>query len=153
MNDKELAKLQRAFRDNPAPAGSDCPDAEQIWQALAGTLKRAELEQIVKHIGVCSACAACWRLAHDLGAMAERADAVSAERVSSRRGFFSFAKPLAWAAGLAALAAVALVFIRPPASETGPVYRTMRQGAVESLLIRALEGLRKTLVPEMGDDR
>jgi len=27
------------------------------------------------------------------------------------------------------------------------------EGAVESLLIRALEGLRKALVPEMGDDR
>ena len=27
------------------------------------------------------------------------------------------------------------------------------EGAVESLLIRALEGLRKTLVPQMGDDR
>jgi len=62
----DLEALRAAFEARETPDASGCPDAERLFAAARGGLSAEERREIVAHTAACAACAAGWRLAHDL---------------------------------------------------------------------------------------
>lgn len=108
--DRSDERLRDAFtlpRDR-APASSDCPSDEEIWEAGRGELPRGRIDSVLEHLGGCPACSESFRIARALEG--ERA---AAQRVGS-------GPPRAWL-GLAAAAVliVGLIWLFPRVAE-GP---------------------------------
>jgi hypothetical protein len=95
--------LRRAFAApfRTAHESRDCPPSERLWESARGSLDRQEDDEIIRHVGECSACAAAWRAARELTA-GEVAPAVSRTRLATR---------LSWVAAAAAVVLVALIWI------------------------------------------
>jgi hypothetical protein len=109
-DEKELASLRNAFasgsQETPAPAV--CPAPEKVWDAVHGKLPADEVREIVQHTAACAACAEDWRLAHMMQGQEEAVEAVPAPlRFAPRSVSFHRLRTF----GLAAAAALALVFV------------------------------------------
>src|SRR5688572_10616665 len=63
--DDDVARLRAGFaaRSAAVPAGHECPDPGQIWDAACGLLAAEERRSIVDAVAACGACAEAWRLA------------------------------------------------------------------------------------------
>jgi hypothetical protein len=112
----DLEALRAAFEARETPDASGCPDAERLFAAARGGLSAEQRRAVVAHTAACAACAAGWRLAHELpGSTALR---------PARRA-------PAWLAAAAVLAAAAagVIWLRAPEP---PAYREPSSTAVAS---------------------
>jgi len=153
MTERELATLREAWaaREPRAP-GPECPPAEAIWEAVAGSRSENEVQAMLGHSLECADCSALWRLARELhGASADSAPGAD-NIVPFRR-----ARPPRWVAvvgTLAAAAAVALVLLprsaghRPEPVVRGTEGAALRQDPATATLDRARAVLRWTGAPD-----
>ena len=65
-NDLQLDTLRRAFAQDTGEAAGGCPSPELLWAGARGKLPEKDLEGLLDHLAVCSACATDWRLAAEL---------------------------------------------------------------------------------------
>jgi len=63
--DAELDRMRQAFAGDTA-AGTDCPPAIRIWDAVNGQLKPSDAAAVVDHVSSCGACAEAWRIAREI---------------------------------------------------------------------------------------
>jgi hypothetical protein len=103
LGDARDERLRESFASiaEIAGSGTGCPPAERLWDSARGRLSRRETEEVVLHLGECSACAAAWRLARELGVERDRGR-VLASSVAWLRGSWV---PIATAAALLVVAA------------------------------------------------
>ncbi len=119
-----------ASRREGATLRPGCPDAMEVWSAVAAETAPDRLAEILDHTVVCPACAAAWRLARELGAAKE--GSVSRDQRPARSAWL----PLAAAAALLLAAGLTLQRLpgwRPAGSAQSPL-RATPSVTIESLL-------------------
>lgn len=96
---RESDILTRAFaaRGQTRMAPEQCPEAEQMFDAAAGTLGREQRLRLIDHIAQCAQCTEAWRIAIELGVRPAKA---SSSGASLRR--FAVAASVVVAVGIAA---------------------------------------------------
>jgi hypothetical protein len=98
--------LRRAFAATfrTADDGKNCPPPEGIWESAHAHLARREDDDVIRHVGECSACAAAWRAARELEGEA------AAGEVRSTAPRVRWGTRVSWVAAAAAVLAVALIW-------------------------------------------
>jgi len=128
----ELGWLRAAFSETSSVA-FDGPeaDADRIWSAVRGELSPKEVEALVDLAGRSPETAAAWRVAVGLSRELDESHDSSVVRIDRRR-------PIRWAIGLAAAAAI-LIGVAVPlynsfAPSSAPVMRAAEELGIESEL-------------------
>jgi hypothetical protein len=98
--------------------GRECPPGEDVWRSAREELDLREDEEILLHIGTCSACAASWSMARDL---AQETPGLKEQGGGNRFEHIRWVPLAAAAAVVISLAALALLYWPP--TDTAPVYR------------------------------
>jgi putative zinc finger protein len=131
LSDERLRIAFQAPAADPAPAGSTCPSAADLWGALRAELPEDERRAVVDHVAACPSCAEAWRLGM---ALSPEVIPAAATAVPARRAVFggrpAFASLAAAAAVVLALGGLWLWRAPQPAA---PGFRGA-SGAVRSLL-------------------
>ena len=107
--DDGLDRLRRAFAEDAAESGTDCPPSARIWEAVNGELDPDDAALVVDHVASCGACAEAWRIAREL--KDAQAPAVVIPFTPKRRA--SIVLPLLAAAATIALAVAGWRVLRP----------------------------------------
>ncbi|MEW6366739.1 MAG: hypothetical protein AB1714_19085 [Acidobacteriota bacterium] len=68
LESEETDRLRRAFAELSSRAAprEDCPQPDQIWDAVSGKIERQVTSEVIEHTIVCPVCAEAWRLARRL---------------------------------------------------------------------------------------
>jgi hypothetical protein len=129
--------LRRAFGelDDIAGAGDTCPASDAIWASACG--RDGDLDRaLLAHVGSCGACAAAWRVARDMGGVADSALACGAGAGVSRSAPVARRVPrLAALVAAAVMVAAVGVALRGPGP---PMERSVEYRAPRGEWIRAL---------------
>ena len=134
---KAIRQAWLAMTTSATPA-LGCPDPDQIWDALQGSLAQKEVMAIVQHSIDCPACAEAWRIAKDMGAMDAREclqQDQPAEIIRPASWTLWRLKPLALAAGLACLMVLGgtAAWLWPKRSQPEVEYRDVAQKQIQAL--------------------
>jgi hypothetical protein len=100
---RDLAELFQ--RTAPAAPATGCPGPERFWSAVSGELSAAEVRTLTDHSIRCADCSEALRLAREVWATAQPAEASRAPRRATRSNWLM---GLALAAGVAALVTVGI---------------------------------------------
>jgi len=86
LDDARVARLREAFASAAEVAGQGerCPAHEALWRSTRGELGRREAEELILHLGECTACATAWRIARDLRSDEPRAAVVTGPAIRFR---------------------------------------------------------------------
>lgn len=128
----DLGRLRTAFSEISTGTLDDTePDADHIWSAVRGELSHAEVEELADLAGRSPATAAAWRVAAELSRELDESQKNRVVRMDNRR-------PVRWAIGLAAAAAI-LIGVAVPlynsfAPSSPPVMRAAEEFGIESEL-------------------
>ncbi len=129
----ELERLQLAFTSVEATGRSDDHplEAERIWRAVRGELPPDEVEEMTDQVSRSPDAAAAWRFAVELSRELDETRDGAVVRIDRRR-------PIRWAVGLAAAAAVVigvgLPVFRSLAPDPTPVFRAADQFEIKNEL-------------------
>jgi hypothetical protein len=111
--------------------GSACPAADQLVLSGRGELGPDDDSEVILHIAECTACAAAWRVSHE----------IAGEAASKVRPLVKKKKPLVqpwvqWAAAAALLVVIVGggVLIFSPRETTAPIYREQEEEMLRSLV-------------------
>ena len=112
-----------------ADGGADCPEAERLVLSGRGELDPTDDEGVLLHIAECTACAAAWRIAREVGP--QRAPAVhpAARRPPLQR---TWVRVVAAAAMLLVVSSAGVYFFGPD-REVSTVYREQEDELLRSL--------------------
>jgi hypothetical protein len=121
---EEFERLSRAFaaREQSRPQ-HDCPDADELFEAAAGTLQTERRLAIIDHVSRCAECTQAWRLASELGVRpVAAASAAMGGPIPQARSASMRIRRFAFAAS--AIVAVGLVtYLVVPVDNGTPQYR------------------------------
>ena len=109
--------------------GNDCPEAERLVLSGRGELTPTDDEGVLLHIADCTACAAAWRIAREVGPRSAPSVHPSARRPLSQRTWVRAAAAAMLVVGLSA----GLYFLAPD-RESPTVYREQEDDLVRSSL-------------------
>jgi hypothetical protein len=132
----EYHSLREAFAALAAVAGdgSRCPQPERLWASAREELAGSENDEVVLHLGECTACATAWRLARELSLpeAAQPRESTSADP-GPARSLWNWV-PMAAAAALVVGVGVLLVARWSPWNTQPPVYRSQEGRWLETLV-------------------
>ncbi len=135
---QDVESLKAAFLARTGGASrADCPEAAEIWEAVAGQAPPPRLAQVVDHLSACPACRESWLLAREL---TEGSPQEEPQRNVSR--FAASKRPAVWMwSAAAAVAAAVAVWVALPAlrethwlSDPNAPFRGSPSGELRSLV-------------------
>lgn len=120
-SERERQSLVNAFaaRGPSTASTTACPEATQIYDAVAGTLSVQERMQILDHVSQCAECAEAWKIAKEIDAGADERSQPWHARLTS---FGSLQRVAAAATVVIAVAFTVMVVV--PTRDPATQYRT-----------------------------
>lgn len=127
------ARLRESIAGMAEIVGSDddCPEADHLVLSGRGELNPSDDEAIVLHIADCTACAAAWRIARDVGPARVPAVHPAARKTTLQRTWVRVAA----AAAMLLVVSSAGWYLMAPDRENPTVYREQEDELLRSLLV------------------
>ena len=110
--------------------GDDCPEAERLVLSGRGELDPTDDEPVILHISACTACAAAWRIAREIGPSRAPSVHPAARRPGFRR---TWVRVAAAAAMLVVVSTAGWYFLAPDRGDS-VIYRQPEDELIRSLV-------------------